>query len=451
MAGQQAPLFRPGFRRRIWGLASLAGLLACLAGVAVWQWRWQNRPSVLRLPADSPPPAVSSDPRLTVDTVYRNVRPDVRYVGDQTCAHCHAKITRTYHQHPMGRSLVPVAGRGPGQPDAAIPDAEFQARGFHYQVKPQGNRTVHREMKLDPQGHVIAKTEAEVAFAVGSSTRGRSFLIDHNGYLFQSPITWYPQKGGWDLSPGYASRHHHFARPVTPECLFCHSNRAEHEGGTINHYRPPIFQGYAIGCERCHGPGELHVRRHEQGEASTGPDTTIVNPQNLEPALRDAVCEQCHLQGEIRVPGRGRSSFDYRPGLPLHQFMTVFVSAANSAEASKFVGQVEQMHASRCWNASGGRMGCVSCHDPHQMPAAAERVGFYRDHCLSCHEPNSCTLPAGQRSRVSAQDSCIDCHMPAAKSDIPHASTTDHRIPRRVDHARSEDRNARPAFSRETS
>ena len=49
-----------------------------------------------------------------------------------------------------------------------------------------------------------------------------SYLINHDGYLFQSPITWYPQKRMWDLSPGYATRHHHFARPVTAECLFCH-------------------------------------------------------------------------------------------------------------------------------------------------------------------------------------------------------------------------------------
>src|SRR5207248_650851 len=126
---------------------------------------------------------------------------------------------------------------------------------------------------------------------------------------FQSPITWYPQKGAWDLSPGYATRHHHFARPVPAECLFCHSNHVAAVPDTVNHYRAPIFQGHAIGCERCHGPGELHVRRHEGNEELSQADTTIVNPRRLDPVLADSVCEQCHLQGEVRVLRRGQSSF----------------------------------------------------------------------------------------------------------------------------------------------
>ena len=92
--------------------------------------------------------------------------------------------------------------------------------------------------------------------------------------------------------------------------------------GTLNRYEPPIFQGHAIGCERCHGPGELHV---ERGGVSAGPDLTIVNPGRLAPALRESVCQQCHLQGWFRFPRAGRDSFDFRPGLPLHRFLAVFV------------------------------------------------------------------------------------------------------------------------------
>ena len=52
-------------------------------------------------------------------------------------------------------------------------------------------------------------------------------------------------------------------------------NRVENVAGTVNRYEPPIFRGYAIGCERCHGPGELHVRRPTMVD---GRDVTIVNP-----------------------------------------------------------------------------------------------------------------------------------------------------------------------------
>jgi Tfp pilus assembly protein PilF len=332
----------------------------------------------------------------------------------------------------MSRSLALVRAASFPEPDAANPTADFWALGFHYRVERKENRVVHREMKEDGQGQVLAERKAEIDFAVGSGTRGRSYLIDQDGYLFQSPITWYPQKRVWDLSPGYATRHHHFARPVSAECLFCHSNRVESMPDTVNHYRSPIFQGYAIGCERCHGPGELHVRLRERGEEAPQIDFTIVNPRHLEPALRDSVCEQCHLQGEARVVRRGLSTFDYRPGLPLHLFLSVFVRPADANEM-KFVGQVEQMHASRCFVSSAGKMGCSTCHDPHHFPSTQERVAYHRDRCLECHEQKPCSLPMTVRVRKSKPDSCIDCHMPAGKSDIPHASVTDHRIVRQVE------------------
>ena len=120
--------------------------------------------------------------------------------------------------------------------------------------------------------------------------------------------------------------------------------------GTINRYQQPIFRGYAVGCERCHGPGELHVRRPAE---VNGQDMTIVNPDSLKPSLRDAVCEQCHLNGHQRVLRLDHRNEDYRPGLPFHEFWTVLETVDGAAE-QRFVGQVEQMHESRCFRASKG-------------------------------------------------------------------------------------------------
>ena len=58
---------------------------------------------------------------------------------------------------------------------------------------------------------------AEVQFAVGSGQRGRAYLIDHDGYLFASPLTWYPTKNSWDLSPGYEKRNARFTRSAGSE------------------------------------------------------------------------------------------------------------------------------------------------------------------------------------------------------------------------------------------
>jgi hypothetical protein len=159
-------------------------------------------------------------------------------------------------------------------------------------------------------------------------------------------------------------------------------------------------------------------------------DLTIVNPRHLEPALRSAVCEQCHLLGDHRVDRLGRDTFDYRPGLPLATFFAVYGRADH--QETKFVGQVEQMKQSRCFRDSQRRLGCTSCHDPHQVPSPDDKASYFRQQCMACHEEKRCTLPDRVRLAESPHDSCIQCHMQRFKiTDIIHTATTDHRILKR--------------------
>jgi predicted CXXCH cytochrome family protein len=337
----------------------------------------------------------------------------------------------------MARALAAVAAAPPIERYGKEAFNPFVASGLHYRVRRRENRFFHREWAADPDGKVLAESEAEVQFAVGSAEHGRGYLVNRDGYLFQSPITWYPQAGRWDLSPSYELRNQHFSRPITPGCLFCHCNTADHVPGTVNRYRPPLFEGFAIGCERCHGPGELHVRDRTAGRVVVGLDDTIVNPARLEHSLREAVCQQCHLQGEQRVVRRGGADFDYRPGLPLHLFLMDFVMEGERPDDFKFVSSVEQMAVSRCYRASREpkKLDCTSCHDPHGVPTPAEKVAFYRKRCLRCHTEKSCSLPPAARRAKNKDDSCIACHMPRTGSDINHTSITDHRVPRRADGA----------------
>ncbi|HKI36808.1 MAG TPA: tetratricopeptide repeat protein [Gemmataceae bacterium] len=416
-------------------------LIALLSGSAVagvW-WCLRGRPA----PEVAPPAANQpDDPRLTFDTRYRNVRPGVGYVGDAECSRCHASLSKSYRQHPMGRSLAPAPGPRGAEHLGEGGRAAFEALGLGYVAERRGDRLFHRETVSGPGGEVVAAVEAEVGYVIGSGRRGAGYLVVEDGYVFQSPISWYPQKGVWDLSPGYRERNEHFDRPVTAECLFCHSNRVEPVEHTANRYQVPVFRGAAIGCERCHGPGELHVREQEKPDEPAEDADTIVNPRRLEPALREAVCEQCHLQGQARVLRRGRGVFDYRPGLPLDLFWSVFVFPPGAVADPKAVGQVEQMHQSRCYQASAGDLGCTSCHDPHRLPPAAEKTAFYRGRCLDCHRTRAgCSLPAPARRAWG--DDCVACHMPQlSATDIAHVAATDHRILRDPEH---EPRQADPA------
>lgn len=423
---------RPGTRRRRVAPLLLTAFLALLGlGVAWASWRTSGTADGLRslLAPLTGFPGSRGLADILARSPYKNVRPGVEYVGDAACSRCHSEIAETYRQHPMGRSLAPIdeaVMAGGGSPSIA----SFLAQGFEYSVERRGDRVFHKETRKDAKGNLLAEVEAEARYVIGSGGQAQAFVLDRAGYLFESPITWYAEGRRWDLSPGYEGDNLHFERFVKPACLFCHSNRFDHVEGTENRYREPIFRGHAIGCERCHGPGELHVKWPETRD---GEAPNIVNPSHLESSLREAVCQQCHLQGDIRVVREGRSLDEFRPGLPLDRFESVFVKSAKVGK-TRFFGQVEQMHESRCFRESRGEMGCISCHDPHKLPPPEEKVAYYRGRCLECHDKKGCSLSGEERLARSRDDSCIECHMPRSpNAQVPHTATTLHLIPRFAD------------------
>jgi hypothetical protein len=415
-----------------------AALAIVVTSVAVAAVLWHARPHPVPPPAtdrdpDPPPPITPKpeppppDPRLTFATPYRNVRPGVAYVGDTACAECHAKLVASFHDHPMGQSAewlaraVPVERYGPAAHDV------FSAEGLEFHAERTANGLVHR---VSLPGGRLPDYATRADVVIGSGTRGRSYLSVEGGAVWQSPVSWFSDAGRWDLAPTH-EMDQGGRRPIIPACLFCHTDRVEALPGADNRYRERLFPGQVgIGCERCHGPGELHAAERRAGRAPAGADDAIVNPRRLPDDLRADVCRQCHLQGAQRVVRRGRDLFEYRPGLPWDQFATVLVLRPEEADYRKSVGQFEQMEVSRCFAGSGGKLGCTSCHDPHRKPAPADAAAFYRDRCLTCHESKGCSLPIAERRAKG--DSCVACHMPRRDSStITHASVTDHRVPRK--------------------
>jgi tetratricopeptide (TPR) repeat protein len=399
-----------------------------LVGLGCWMVAEMRRRG--RAPVTAAPP----DPRLSYSGPYRNVHPDVPYVGDDHCAGCHPTESNSYRHHPMGRSLTPIAELAPRQVYDTAHRNPFQAFGSTFLVERAGGRVWHREVRRDAADRPIYTSEHEVHYAIGSGRRGYSYVTNQDGYLFQTPISWFAQKQVWDVSPGFSPGQLR-GRPLSGDCLFCHANRAHPLQSYQNRYEQPVFTGHAIGCERCHGPGGRHVQSADVLD--------IVNPGKLQPALRDDVCAQCHLEGEVRLVRRGRGLYDFRPGLPLAAFWSVFVLARAPGD-SRAVNHFEQMHHSACFRRTSGpgKLGCVSCHDPHVAVGPERRLSYYRDRCLKCHQEAHCREAPALRHQK--QDSCIACHMPPyAPEDIAHTATTDHRIVR-VSRPESEPGGPRP-------
>ena len=377
-----------------------------------------------------------SESRQTLDVAKsRLVRPKLPandFVGSAACTECHPKIAEAYRTRPMANSLADVSTA------SVIEDyskqVSFTPDGHHYySVEKTPLGVYHHESLKDDQGQTLYDQRVKIDYVVGSGAQGRSYLIDRGGILFMSPISWYSTAHRWDLSPGYKLPfHRRFNRRIKDGCLLCHAGRLNAKRGVDNRFGTPPFLEFSVGCERCHGPGGRHIK-YQLAENANGRDP-IVNPKRLDAARRDDVCTQCHLQGEGRIPRYGCEVGDFRPGHRLEETCVLFVKGTRVASdgATRAVSQVEQMRSSACYRNSGGRLGCISCHEVHSPESQSGSLETYRAKCLNCHQNHGCSLPKAERLRQQPNDLCMNCHMPRlGGSDVPHTAHTDHRILRK--------------------
>jgi tetratricopeptide (TPR) repeat protein len=345
-------------------------------------------------------------------------------VGSKACSGCHTEIYRKYSATGMARSSGRTAS-GPFQESFDRAGFSDPDSGADYRVSPAmaGYRLEFSRSASGVQG---ART---LEWFIGSGSVGRSYLFSLDGFLFQSPVSYYSLAAKWGISPGYQQyRTINMTRVVETACLQCHASQLQPLAGIQNRFgRPPFLEG-GIGCERCHGPGKNHVARMTAGSTS-GP-RQIVNPSKLDPARRDGVCAQCHLTGAARI-ARARSQREsYRPGYLLSDYLAVFVWSDAESSALTATSHYEKLEQSACKKSSSDRLWCGSCHDPHDQPPASTRAQYYRERCQGCHQASACK--ESQQVRRAAGDDCTSCHMP--RSQTPggeHVVFTDHAIPRR--------------------
>jgi hypothetical protein len=394
----------------------LHGLLAAVAAAGAVLALW-----LIHLPAARPDLADPFPIPPYSATRFLNTGPDAHYIGSAACAGCHRENYESYLLTPHSRALSDV------DPATEPPDAAFEhaPSGRSYRVYRQDGRLRHQEVMRTEAGEEVGRVDLPVRYLVGSGHYSRTYLVEVDGFLHESPITWYASRKAWGLSPGYDhAAHAGFERPVGVDCLSCHAGRAEAVGDSFHRV---TFHEQAIGCENCHGPGSLHEAARRAGTPPPGgDDPTIVHPGRLSRPPLESVCAACHMDTPARVDLRGRHTGDFRPGRPLTDYRIDYRFQGGSARMT-VVGHVEQLRQSACYQKSDD-LTCVTCHDPHRREAPKDPAAYYRQKCLDCHDSHPCGMSEAARRAREPADSCVACHMPRGDTEIPHIAFTHHRI-----------------------
>lgn len=327
--------------------------------------------------------------------------PAATYIDSKACGACHSDIARRYGESSMARSVQPL--------ERAIAIAKEGV--FHHQ--PSGKRYVlssKYQRRTTTAGHDVF--ERAVTHTIGSGKNARSYLHrSADGQLTQLPLSWYTQENRWGMSPGYDTpSHSDFARTIEPGCLFCHTSYP-----LAGAARPTLESG--IDCQRCHGPGDDHAAKPTK--------RNIVRNGGMD------ACLQCHLQSTSdplphAVLRFERDVYSYRPGEKLSDYAVHFDYPPEIAsEKFEINSHGYRLLRSPCFVKGGGKLQCVSCHDPHGEVSATSVRDRTRAACLSCHDPHADGRPAD----------CASCHMPRRRTqDAVHVTMTDHRISKRAPH-----------------
>lgn len=298
------------------------------------------------------------------------------------CRPCHTAIVEAFSKTGMGRSITerPLALKG---------TFYHRLSNRHYTIA--GGKMKRHQLGAD--GREINVIEKTIDFAIGSGNHAITFASrTPGGLLLELPVSWYSEGKAYFMSPGYDRPDHlDMRREVVESCLFCHSDSA---------------QPSAITCRRCHGDSSRHLAKPARG--------TIYNPKQS-----SEVCFQCHLETEsmgivdsMRKPGRG--VFSYVPGEPLADYKLYFDRSDPPEGRFEVNHTAYRLMQSACYRKSEGKLGCVTCHDPHTARA--------REACGSCHQSEHTRTKAG---------GCAGCHMPKRRpQDAIHTTMTDHWIQR---------------------
>lgn len=353
---------------------------------------------------------------------------NAQYLGDASCTSCHEDLVRSYQSHGMAKSMYRLNAANAIEDFSGVVVRD-EKKDLSYRVYREGDRFFQEEFRTEG-GQKVHSLVREMKWVVGSGNAARTYLTEENGRFYELPVTWYTQNKEWAFSPGYADRNGRFGRVIPERCMACHNSYPTAIENVDGKY---ANMPGGISCERCHGPGSLHVEERTADPDFKGTDYTIVNPKHLSLDKRLDVCQQCHLHAPVSLKREGQSAFGFRPSQVLSSHVALFQKDQAASDQIPVISHADRMKQSACFRSTQNTpkaMDCVTCHNPHEG-YREKGAAYFNQTCISCHPTNALTskIPASAQKDHQPASNCISCHMPrTVAKDAPHASFTDHLV-----------------------
>jgi predicted CxxxxCH...CXXCH cytochrome family protein len=322
-------------------------------------------------------------------------------VSSQTkvCAPCHPAQAKGHSMTLMAKTLEA------GDSSAILrekPQVTYKLDRYSYLLSREGESNFYSV--TDGVGTI----KAPVRWVVGQGSAGQTYVLERDGKLFESWVSYYNALNGLGVTIGTPPRppanlEEAFGREMKPqavsECFVCHSSPRPATSaamkGTLE-WAKTLDIG--VQCENCHPGAWKHASARSTGDMKSA---TLPSLKQLTAEELSDLCGACHRTWEhITLNGpHGVGNVRFQPYRIAH---------------------------SKCYDPLDSRSGCITCHDAHNRPEKA--LAAYDSACLNCHHKGSGKPKAAVRLCKQSQANCVSCHMP--KYEIPgsHYLFTDHFI-----------------------
>jgi hypothetical protein len=321
------------------------------------------------------------------------------FIGAAPCRSCHASQFASQSASSHARALY-RAGAHPLAERFVSLGSLSRGTDFHFQFERAG---AGLRVRGDDGQYV---TELPVEWAFGAGDHAVTFVSRVSPeYHLEHSFSYYPAAGSLDLTPRHdalpaGTLHQAMGQPIKTrgsgatilDCFGCHSTGpvSASSSGEVQVTEPGVH------CEVCHGPGSAHRDAAAHGDAAQA-GKLIENPGKLSAEELNRFCGRCH-----RVIGAG---FDW-----------------NSPWSARH--QPPYLARSRCFQNSGGKLSCLTCHNPHERVVRGD-AAYYRTRCTACH--NAGSHPPAKTCLTQKAPDCVKCHMPAVAFDS-HLTFANHWI-----------------------